>query len=192
VGKDEPLKILLDNPELIAAAVCIWAAAGALAFIRGYLRGLPALRWLLSCVVLGPFALLLGIVLTHGISRTGAPLPADSRRLEELRSLDPFSGKPLFSDDVRRLKREGRLNEAVELLNSLIDAIEDKARSTGRSVPAWYYEQLSALYRRQGKRESERKILERYVACHHSPDLRTRKMIARLERIKAAAQNSGR
>jgi hypothetical protein len=187
---NEILQFGETNLELIAAAVLIWFAAGALAFIRGYLKALPTLRWILVCLIFGPFALILGFVLTRRAPQTEAPRPARRRRLDDIKSLDPFKGKPLFSDDIRDLKREGRLNEAVELLELIIEAIEERARSARRSVPAWYYEQLAVIYRRQGKLEAEGEILKRYISLRPPSDRRTRKLVSRLERIQGARRRS--
>lgn len=67
-------------------------------------------------------------------------------------------------DDVKRLKREGRHDEAESLLWWCIEAAERQAREQGYgTVPPWYYEHLAIVYRKDGRHDDEVGVLERYV-----------------------------
>lgn len=67
-------------------------------------------------------------------------------------------------EDVKRLKREGRRDEAESLLRWCIESAERQAREQGYdTVPPWYYEHLSIVYREDGRYDDEVTVLERYV-----------------------------
>ena len=65
---------------------------------------------------------------------------------------------------VRRLLREARLDEAVALLNELIDAVESEDDLTGTGVAPWYYAQLALTHRRRRRLDEEIAVLERFAA----------------------------
>lgn len=67
-------------------------------------------------------------------------------------------------DDVKRLKRERRHDEAESLLRWCIESAERQAREQGyETVPPWYYEHLAIVYRKSGRYDDEVAVLERYV-----------------------------
>jgi hypothetical protein len=66
----------------------------------------------------------------------------------------------------------------------LVEEVEKKASEQNRGVPAGYYEQLAVLYLRQGNREAEKAILERYARRRPARQSRSRKLRARLERLR--------
>lgn len=90
-------------------------------------------------------------------------------------------------DTVNALKREGRLNEAIDLLGHLVDATEEEARfeGPGWGVAPWYYEQLATIHRKRGDLDAELAILERYAGEPHAPGARPPKLMARLDQARA-------
>ena len=84
-----------------------------------------------------------------------------------------------FVDQIRELKRLGKLNEAEKLLLQTIDATE--AENWG--VAPWYYDQLAIVYRKQKKIEEERGILVRFAKQLHAPGARPPKLLARLQKL---------
>ncbi len=69
-----------------------------------------------------------------------------------------------YVDRVKELKSAARFEEAIELLQKLIHAVEKEARSQGGGwgLAPWYYEQLAIIYRKQKRYDAEVQILERY------------------------------
>lgn len=67
-----------------------------------------------------------------------------------------------WTDEVKSLKRAGRLDDALTLLFALVDVIEDEARGQGWPVAPWYYEQIAIIFRKKSDLSSELAILERY------------------------------
>ena len=50
-----------------------------------------------------------------------------------------------YPEEVRRLKREGKLDEAETLLLRLIAETEAESKAKGWGVAPWYYHQLRPL-----------------------------------------------
>ena len=90
-----------------------------------------------------------------------------------------------YVDDVKELKRRGRLDDAEQLLLSLIDATEAEARTEGLGVAPWYYEQLAIVRRRVGDIPGEVEILERFARQPHSPGGSTPELLERLTRARS-------
>ena len=69
-----------------------------------------------------------------------------------------------YVEEVKRLKREKRHEEAIALLLKLIYATEAESRDPGGAdrVAPWYYEQLAIIYRKERRFADEVAILERY------------------------------
>jgi len=68
-----------------------------------------------------------------------------------------------YIDDVKNLKRDGKLAEAERLLLELVKVAEEQAGTDELGVPPWYYEQLAIVYRKQKTYDKEISILERYA-----------------------------
>jgi tetratricopeptide (TPR) repeat protein len=71
-----------------------------------------------------------------------------------------------YVERVKQLKREGKYQEAIELLLKLIDAVESEvkiAKYYGENwfCAPWYYEQLAIIYRKEKQYGEEVAILER-------------------------------
>jgi len=68
-------------------------------------------------------------------------------------------------ETVKQLKREDRLDEAIQLLRQCADATEDEAAATGLAPGSWYFEQLAICFRKQRDYDAEVAILERFVTA---------------------------
>lgn len=66
---------------------------------------------------------------------------------------------------VRDLVREGRDDEALDLLLEIIEAAEQLARVDGAAPPARYTRQAVEIYRRLGDEAGEAAVLDRYAAA---------------------------
>ena len=66
-----------------------------------------------------------------------------------------------YVDNVKRLKRSGKLEEAEELLLRCVEATEAESMREGLGVAPWYYEQLAIIYRKRKDVAAEVAILER-------------------------------
>ncbi len=93
---------------------------------------------------------------------------------------------------VKQLKRDGRYDEAIELLTKLVDATESESRTAGHGwgVAPWYYEQLAIIYRQQKRLDDEIAILERYTAQPKAPGVGPSKLAERLEKAKQLANKT--
>jgi len=88
-----------------------------------------------------------------------------------------------YPDQVRSLKRAGRLEEAERLLLNLIEATEAESRAEASGVAPSYYEQLAIVYRKQKKKAREQEILERFARQRYSPGVMPAKLLQRLQAI---------
>lgn len=89
-----------------------------------------------------------------------------------------------FVEDVKFLKRAGRVEEAQTLLDDLVDATEAQSKSEGGGVAPWYYEQLAVIYRQQKDYEQEVAILERFARQEHAQGATPSKLLERLKNAK--------
>ena len=88
-----------------------------------------------------------------------------------------------YVEDVRALKRAGRLDEAEQLLLHLIDAVEAEAREKQWGVAGWYYGHLAIVRRKQRNRAGEVAILQRYARQHHGRVVGPLKLLERLRKL---------
>lgn len=86
-------------------------------------------------------------------------------------------------ETVKDLKRDGRLDEALSLLNGLVKAVEGEAKNEGWGVAPWYYEQIAIICRKQGDLAGELAILQRYDKQPAAPGASPSKMAARLRKV---------
>jgi predicted DNA-binding protein (UPF0278 family) len=68
-----------------------------------------------------------------------------------------------YIEEVKQLKRDGKLQDAEKLLLELIKANEEENRVEKIGVSPWYYEQLAIIYHKQEDCPKEISILERYT-----------------------------
>ena len=88
-------------------------------------------------------------------------------------------------DEVKRLRRGGRDEDAERLLLELVEATEAEAAAEGFGVAPWYYEQLAITYRKRGNLDGEIAILERFERQHHAPGTMPPRLLERLEKARA-------
>lgn len=86
-----------------------------------------------------------------------------------------------YVETVNQLKREDRYEDAIALLLRLVDATEEESATERVGVAPWYYEQLAIMYRKQGEREAEVAILQRFAQQEHAPGQKPAKLMLRLE-----------
>lgn len=65
-------------------------------------------------------------------------------------------------EPIKQLKREGRLEEALELCYLAIEGAEQDRQ--GREPAPWYTEQAAIIHRKLGQRDEEIAVLERWLA----------------------------
>ncbi len=88
-----------------------------------------------------------------------------------------------YVDEVRNLKRAGRLEAAARLLLNLLKATEAESRATGDGVAPWYYEHLAIVYRKLKDPVNEKRLLLRFAEQVHAPGARPEKLLKRLHAI---------
>jgi len=99
-----------------------------------------------------------------------------------------FNGRHFttFVEEVKQLKRDGKIDELEKLLWNLVYSIEEEDKINKWGVAPWYYEELAKLFRKSKDYKSEIIILSRYSA--HQQDRRpctsTPILLRRLERAK--------
>lgn len=86
-----------------------------------------------------------------------------------------------YVDEVKRLRRDTKSDEAIGLLLKLVDATEADSIVNGCGVAPWYYEQLAICYRKLGRLNDEIRILERFSQQRHAPGVQPPKLLARLQ-----------
>jgi hypothetical protein len=64
-------------------------------------------------------------------------------------------------EPIQQLKREGRLQEALDLCYGAIDAAEQDRE--GREPAPWYTEQAAIMHRKRGERDQEVAVLQRWL-----------------------------
>lgn len=86
-------------------------------------------------------------------------------------------------EKVKDLKRAGQLDEALTMLNGLVDAVETEAKEKGWGVAPWYYEQIAIICRKQADLAGELAILRRYDKQPAAPGSGAPSMAARLRKV---------
>ena len=89
-------------------------------------------------------------------------------------------------DIIKKLKREGKNKEAIEILLRSVDATEAESKFAGAGwgVAPWYYEQLAIIYRKEKLYQKEIEILERYSKQTKAPGIGPQKLAMRLIKAK--------
>ena len=96
----------------------------------------------------------------------------------------PSTKQPLYLtliEPIKQAKREGRLDDALELCYRAIESAERDRN--GREPAPWYTEQAAIIHRKQGDHDKEVAVLERWMAIC-PPERRAGSTIAkRLEKL---------
>jgi len=95
-----------------------------------------------------------------------------------------------YVEEVKQLKRAGKLEEAKALLLELVKATEEEGKYTG--VGPWYYEQLAIIHRGTKDYASEVAILERFAKQKHAPGAKPAQLLERLDKARALAKKAER
>jgi hypothetical protein len=95
-----------------------------------------------------------------------------------------------YVDRVKQLIAEEKLEDAIQLLLTQIDATETEARKGGGVAP-WYYEKLAIVYRKQRRYADEIAILERFDSQPKAPGALPAKLAERLVKAKQFMRHSG-
>jgi hypothetical protein len=173
---------LPGGTDLFVIGALAWMAFALLSFVNGLLRGLHTWQWLALSIIFGPFALVTGLFLPGRGPRVSLFARRPATPAISPKTVDPLA-RPAFGRELAALRRQGQIDEAIELLLVLVDAVEEKARAEGRRVPHWYYEQLANLYRRRRRLKDEIAILQRYASQRRIEGTQSRRLIRRLERL---------
>lgn len=72
-----------------------------------------------------------------------------------------------YVDEVKALKRQGKVEEAEALLLHLVDATEAEAQAEKTKVAPGYFEQLAIIYRTRKDYAAEVDLLDRYIKQSH-------------------------
>ncbi|GMO43205.1 exonuclease domain-containing protein [Bradyrhizobium ottawaense] len=87
-------------------------------------------------------------------------------------------------ENVQFLKREGRLDEALQVLLQQLNLWEKDAAAGLGGVAPWYYEQAAIIYRKLKRFDDEISVLERFAAQPHAPGSSPPELLRRLEKAK--------
>lgn len=87
-----------------------------------------------------------------------------------------------YVEQVKELKRAGKLVDALALLEELMGAAEAEAMKDRLALPPWYAEQAAVVHRKLGDRAGELAVLRRYTAHRYaSRDSRVHERLLKLE-----------
>jgi len=95
-----------------------------------------------------------------------------------------------YVEQVKELKREKRHQEAIALLERLVESTEAESKSASfiLGVAPWYYEQLAIIFRKEGRLADEITILERYAAQPKAPGVGPSRLSERLATARRRAK----
>lgn len=96
-----------------------------------------------------------------------------------------------YVETVKQLKREHKHDEAIALLERLIDAVETEAEQSNAPVAPWYYEQLAIIYRKEQDYRAEIAILNRYEEQRKRQGRPPDRLTERLTKAQSLALHSG-
>jgi len=94
-----------------------------------------------------------------------------------------------YVNEVKSLKRQGKIEEAEKLLLELVAATEAESKVEKWGVAPGFYEELAKIYRKQKDYAKEVSILERFAAQRHSPGALPPKLMERLVKARALLEN---
>ena len=124
---------------------------------------------------------------SENIADAGGNLRPVYPRLDEA----TVEGEMYWSEDhieaVKRMKREGRLDDAAHRLKLMVNAAhrESQMISEGGVAP-WPFEQLAIVFRKQKKHEDEIRLLEIFMELPHAPGAGPQRLKERLEKARSA------
>lgn len=119
-------------------------------------------------------------------------------KIDELGKEKPISGPGYvngrlyvtFVNDVKELKKLGKIDEAEELLLRLVVTMEKACKKDNDGVAPWYYNELAKIYRKKREYQKEVAILERFSHQKHARGVSPKKLLERLEKARELMENS--
>jgi hypothetical protein len=109
-------------------------------------------------------------------------------KMEEIRQAGSLDGQHYTDsvETVKKLKREGKHQDAINVLLQAVDSTENESEFAGDGwgVAPWYYEQLAIIYRKEKQYHKEVEILERYAAQPKTLGAGPQKLAERLAKAK--------
>ncbi|WP_157556930.1 hypothetical protein [Nocardia acidivorans] len=111
---------------------------------------------------------------------------AQRERVARARAAGLVDGKDVrhWFEEVKSLKRSGRLEDAARLLTRMLDAEDAAATIIETPRTQWITEQAAIVFRKLGNYQAEVAVLRRYLT-HYPPDRGPEKIIARLATARA-------
>jgi hypothetical protein len=96
-----------------------------------------------------------------------AQMEADRKRRMTGQQVGLVRGRHLIDwvPTYQQWLREGRENEALDLLLEIIEAAAQLSKIDGVAPPSGYIQQATAIYQRHGDEAGELAVLERYAAA---------------------------
>lgn len=109
-------------------------------------------------------------------------------KMDEIRQSGSVDGQHYTDsiEKVKQLKREGKYQDAINILLQVVDSTEKESEFAGEGwgVAPWYYEQLAMIYRKEKEYQKEVEILERYAAQPKAPGAGPQKLAERLAKAE--------
>ncbi|MDX2424664.1 MAG: hypothetical protein QNK15_00250 [Cycloclasticus sp.] len=109
-------------------------------------------------------------------------------KMDEIRQSGSVDGQHYTDsiEKVKQLKREGKHQDAINILLQAVDSTEKESEFAGEGwgVAPWYYEQLAIIYRKEKEYQKEVEILERYAAQPKAPGAGPQKLAERLAKAE--------
>lgn len=109
-------------------------------------------------------------------------------KMEKIRQAGSHDGQHYTDsvETVKKLKREGKHQDAINVLLQAVDSTEKESEFAGDGwgVAPWYYEQLAIIYRKEKQYKKEVEILERYADQPKAPGAGPKKLAERLAKAK--------
>ena len=90
-----------------------------------------------------------------------------------------------YVEQVKQLKRDGEYEQALQLLEQLMQATERESATDGAGVAPWYYEQSAIIHRKLGQQQEEIQVLERYESQKPAPGATPSELAERLAKLRA-------
>jgi len=120
------------------------------------------------------------------------------KKIDELGEEKPISGLGYvngrhyvtFVNDVKELKKLGKIDEAERLLLRLVVAMEEACKKNNDGVAPWYYNELAKVYRKKKEYQKEVTILKRFSHQKHVRGVGPKKLLERLEKARVLAEKS--
>lgn len=120
------------------------------------------------------------------------------KKIDELGKENPILGPGYvdgrhfvtYVNDVKELKKLGKIDEAERLLLRLVVAMEKACKKNNDGVGPWYYNELAKTYRKKKEYQKEVTILKRFSNQKHGRGVGPKKLLERLEKARVLVEKS--